>query len=78
MTMTDTAYNPGELILYTNTHLGLIIKPENGRDVWRVGLFIRYLTTALEDCIILDVNGKEKRWPTYMIQHMNDTMGQMS
>ena len=69
-TMQNSKYNPGQLIYYTNAHLGLLIKPENGEDVWRVGLFIRYLTGESKDCIILDVDGKEKEWPTYLIRHM--------
>ena len=71
--MTETGimeFKPGELIWYTDAHLGLLIKPENGEDVWNVGLFVKYLTGEDHDCIIMDVNGRETRWPTYMIQHM--------
>ena len=66
----ETNLKPGELIWYTDAHLGLLIKPENGEDIWRVGLFIKHLTGQLGNCIILDVDGREKQWPTYLIQRM--------
>ena len=42
-------YKPGELIWYTDAHLALLIKPENGEDIWNVGLFIKYLTDEVQN-----------------------------
>lgn len=60
----------GQIIYYTTAHLGLLISPENGEDVWRAGLFLKYLNDGDESCIIIDSLGKERKCPLYMIQTM--------
>jgi hypothetical protein len=64
------SFSMGQLIWYTTAHLGLLIKPDNGEDVWRAGLFLKYINESKEKCIIIDAIGQELLCPTYMIQSM--------
>lgn len=61
-------FKPGQIIYYAKSHLALIIKPENGVDVWQPGLFVKYLNASKESCIITDAKGLSIECPTYMIQ----------
>ena len=64
------SFSAGQLIFYTNKHIALVIKPENGEDIWQVGLFLKYVNDLKRDCIILDKDGKELKCPTFMIQKL--------
>jgi hypothetical protein len=64
-------FSHGQLVYYTTAHLALLIAPEKGEDIWRVGLFINYINDKKESCIILDALGEERQCPTYMIQCMS-------
>lgn len=61
-------FKVGQIIYYAKSHLALLIKPENGEDVWQPGLFVRYLNGSKESCIITDIHGMKLECPTYMIQ----------
>ena len=61
-------FRPGQIIYFAKSHLALLIKPENGEDVWQPGLFVKYLNGSKESCIITDAQGVKIECPTYMIQ----------
>jgi hypothetical protein len=65
---TKDGFRPGQIIFYAKAHLALLIKPENGEDIWLPGLFVNYLNASKESCIITDVKGLAIECPTYMIQ----------
>lgn len=66
--VTTESFTLGQIIYYTTAHLGLLISPDNGEDVWKAGLFLNYLNDNEAWCIILDELGQERKCPTYMIQ----------
>ena len=64
-------FRPGQIIFFARDHLALIIKPENGEDIWQAGLFVKYLNDLNDTCIITDMFGKSIKCPSYMIQRLS-------
>jgi hypothetical protein len=61
-------FRHGQIVYYAKSHLALIIKPEDGEDIWQPCLFVRYLNESRESCIITDIHGMKIECPIYMIQ----------
>jgi len=55
----------GQIILWTEEPLALLMKPSDAGSLWKVGLFLE--KNINNDCVIMDIEGKHIRCIRAMI-----------